>query len=137
MEKKEMEKFVMEYNLYGAKLQEMEQQLQAIEKFIVEIQTTSNALDELKDAKINQESLSPIGQGIFVKTKLGDNKEVMVEIGTKVVANKSIDEAKTLLDKKIMDLINLRKNLADQIEVIVIKMQQIEAGISGKNVHSP
>jgi len=132
-----MEKFVMEYNLYGAKLQEMEQQLQAIEKFIVEIQTTSNALDELKDAKINQESLSPIGQGIFVKTKLGDNKEVMVEIGTKVVANKSIDEAKTLLDKKIMDLINLRKNLADQIEVIVIKMQQIEAGISGKNVHSP
>jgi prefoldin alpha subunit len=129
MNNKEMEKAVMEFNLFGAKLQEMEQQLQAIEKFVLELQTTSSSLTELKETDISQETLSPIGQGIFVKSKLQDNKEVMVEIGAKVFAKKSIDEARILLDKKAMNFMALRERLAEQMEAVVNKMQKIEASL--------
>ncbi len=129
MNQKEMEKAVMEFNLFGAKLQEMEQQLQTIEKFILELQNTGNSLEELKEAKADQETLSPIGQGIFVKSKLQDNKEVMVEIGAKVFAKKSIDEARGLLDKKALNFVALREKLVEQMEAIVHKMQKIEANL--------
>ncbi len=129
MNNKEMEKAVMEFNLFGAKLQEMEQQLQAIEKFVLELQTTSSSLNELKETGISQETLSPIGQGIFVKSKLQDNKEVMVEIGAKVFAKKSVDEARALLDKKAMNFMALRERVAEQMEAVVHKMQKIEASL--------
>jgi len=129
MNNKEMEKAVMEFNIFGAKLQEMEQQFQAIEKFVLELQTTSSSLGELKETNANQETLSPIGQGIFVKSKLQDNKEVMVEIGAKVFAKKSIDEARALLDKKVLNFMALRERLAEQMEAVVRKMQKIEASL--------
>jgi prefoldin alpha subunit len=129
MNQKEMEKAVMEFNLFGAKLQEMEQQLQAIEKFILELQTTSSSLEELKGTDMNQETLSPIGQGIFVKSKLQDNKEVMMEIGAKVFAKKTVDEARVLLDKKALNFMALRERLSEQMEAVVHKMQKIESSL--------
>jgi prefoldin alpha subunit len=129
MNQKEMEKAVMEFNLFGAKLQEMEQQLQTIEKFILELQTTSKSLEELKEAKTDQETLAPIGQGIFVKSKLQDTKEVVVEIGAKVFAKKSIDESRALLDKKVLSFMALRERLVGQMEAVVHKMQKIEASL--------
>lgn len=123
---KEMEKAVMEFNLFNAKLQELEQQLQLIEKYVAELQATSSALQQLKETEKDKDMLAPVGQGIFVKSKLQDNKEVMVDIGAKVFANKSVDEARGIIDKKSVDFMALREKIGEQIEAVLCKMQEIE-----------
>jgi prefoldin alpha subunit len=121
----ETEKAIIEFNLFNAKLQELEQQLQVIEKYINELQITGQGLEELKNMS-NKEMLAPMGQGIFVKSKLQETKEVMVDIGSRVFAKKSIAEAQGIINKKLIDFMALREDIGEQIDAILTRMQELD-----------
>ena len=126
---KELERSILELNLMNNKLQEMEQQLQIIEKQIQEFQLTSIALQDLETSKIDNEVLSPIGQNIFVKSKLLDNKEVFVDIGSKVFAKKSVPEAQEIINKKFEDFVSVREKIAEQAQMLAQEMMGIQKNI--------
>lgn len=126
---KELEKSIFELNIMNAKLQEMEQQLQIIEKQINEFQMTSLALEDLETTEVNNELLSPIGQNIFVKSKLLDNKEVIIDLGSKVFAKKSIEEALEIVNKKFKDFVSIREKIAEQAQMLAQEMMTIQKNI--------
>lgn len=96
---------------------QIEQQLQAIEQQIIEMQLLKMNLDELKKADAKDEILASIGRNIFVKTSLKD-KELFVDIGAKTIVKKSADEAKEIIDKDISRMAETRNRILEEFDAI-------------------
>ena len=122
MEKNNQE-LLMKINLLQQQAEQFQQQLQAIEQNILELTTLNIDLDEIKGAK-GKEILSPIGRGIFVKSKL-DSENLNVDIGEGIFAKRNINETKEIVKSQIKKLEGLRENL-DQglLKIVVLKIIQ-------------
>ncbi len=129
MEKEDLEKNMMQLNVFGARLQEIEQQLQLINKHISELQLTSLALQELEETKQDTEMMAPIGQNIFVKAKVQETKKVMVDLGAKVFAEKTLEEAQKILNEKIEEFSQVKDQISEQAQVILNAIDQIEVKV--------
>ena len=126
MEKEEFNQNMMQLNLFGSKLQEIEQQLQLIDKHISELQVTGLALQELGGTKKDTDMLAPIGQNIFVKAKIQNIDTVIVDLGSKVFAEKSLEEAKEIINQKIDEFSDIKEKIAEQAQTVLNAIDQIE-----------
>ena len=113
MEKSQQE-LMMKLSMFEQQIQNLNQQLQAVEEGIVEMNSLSLALDELKD-KRGEEILSPLGRGIFTKTKL-ISENLIVDIGGKNFVKKSIPETKKIIGNQVKKLEEVKKDLESGVE---------------------
>ena len=113
MEKSQQE-LMMKLSMFEQQIQHLNQQLQAVEEGIVEMNSLSLALDELKDKK-GKEILSPLGRGIFTKTKL-ISENLIVDIGGKNFVKKSIPETKKIIGNQVKKLEEVKKDLESGVE---------------------
>lgn len=121
-----MEQKIAEINLLDARLKEIEQALELVERQISELQMCKSSIDELENLKKETETLAPIGAGIFVNARLKNTDEVLVDVGAKVICKKTFKEAKEIVEKKIDMAANLRARIADEAQGIVQSIMQIE-----------
>lgn len=125
-EKKEFEEKVIELNLLNSRMQELEQQMQVIEKQISELHTTYTALKELEETQTETEMFASIGQNVFVKSKLADNQEICMDVGAKTFVKKTVQEAKDIITKKTDEFIDIREKATKQIQFIAEQMLNLE-----------
>lgn len=116
MEKEKQQELIFKLSVFEQQAQQLQQQLQAVEQGIIEINSLSLGLDEIK-GKIGGEIFAPIGRGIFAKTKL-DSEELLVDVGGKNFVKKSIPETKKLIENQIKNLEDIRKDLENSIEEV-------------------
>jgi prefoldin alpha subunit len=113
MEKNQQE-IMFKLSMFEQQMQQIQQQLQAVEQGIVEMSNLNLGLEVLVGSK-DKEILAPIGRGIFVKTKLL-SEELTVDIGGKNFVKKSIPEAKEIIDKQIKKLDGVKNELNNNLE---------------------
>ena len=114
--------------------QQLQQQLVQIAEFVErlrqqqkEIETSIEALKELKETRINTEILAPIANGIFLKAELKDNAVLIVNIGAEVAAEKTIPEVVVLLEEqkeRIAGNISEAENVLEQLYAQGVKISQ-------------
>ena len=102
--------------MFEQQIQQLQQQLQAVEQGIVELGNLNFGLDELEGGK-GKEIMSPIGQGIFAKTKLL-SEDLIVDVGGKNFVKKTIPETKDLIENQIKKLDEIKKDLQNSINEI-------------------
>jgi len=120
MEKNQQE-LIFKLSMFEQQIQQLQQQLQAVEQGIVEISSLNIGLDELKDSK-GKEILAPIGRGIFAKTKLL-SEELTVDVGGGNFVKKSIPETKKIIEKQINKLEDVKKDLNSNLEKVSEELQ--------------
>lgn len=113
MEKSQQE-LMAKLGMFEQQIQHLNQQLQAVEEGIVEMNSLNFALDELK-GKEGKEILSPLGRGIFTKTKL-ISEDLVVDIGGKNFVKKSIPETKKIIGNQVKKLGEVKKDLESRVE---------------------
>ena len=111
------QELMFKLQMFEQQAQQIQQQLQAVEQAIAEMDSLNLGLDELVGSK-NKEIMAPIGRGIFVKTKLL-SEELTVDVGGKNFVKKSIPGAKKLIDMQIKKLAEVKKELEDNLEMLV------------------
>lgn len=100
--------------MFEQQIQQIQQQVQAVEQGIVEMNSLNFGLDELV-GKEGKEILAPIGRGIFVKSKLISEK-LTVDVGGKNFVKKTIPETKKIIEEQIKKLEDVKKDLNDNLE---------------------
>jgi len=115
MEKSQQE-LMAKLSMFEQQTQHLNQQLQAVSDGIIEMSSLNFALDELK-GKTGKEVLSPLGRGIFTKTKL-ISEDLIVDIGGKNFVKKSIPEAKEIIEDQMKKLEEVKKSLEAEIEKV-------------------
>lgn len=93
---------------------------------ISEFHAATSTIEGLKKAATGTTILIPIGGGSFIKAKVTDYENVIVNVGAKVSMEKSFDEAREALEIRIRELEKTRSNFYTQLqetESNVLKMQ--------------
>ena len=116
--KKEQTQQELLYNLgvFEQQIRQLQQQLQLIEKSILDLNSLDFGLDEIKGS-VGKEILAQLGRGIFAKTKL-ISEDLIVDIGEKTLVKKTIPETKKLIQEQIKKLEEIKKELQSNLEEI-------------------
>ena len=122
MEEKQQE-LIFKLSMFEQQIQQLQQQLQAIDQGIFEMDGLDHGLNELIGS-VDKEILASIGRGVFVKTKLL-SEDLIVDIGNKTFVKKSIPEAQELIREQIEKLNDVKKELEDNLEKIGEEMQRV------------
>lgn len=112
----------------------LQQQMQQLNNKINMIESTREGIDELIQ-KDDQEVITPIGDDVYVQSKIRNSKKMLVNVGSGVVVEKKPSEATNILgDRKDM-LIEARKKyqvqlqkLQKQYQNLVGQMQKMRQG---------
>ncbi len=126
---KDFQKSLFEMNLLQNELSSLDQQMQFIEKYIQDLNSLKNSIEELKNVKENQDFFSPLSQDIMLQAKITNTKELLVNMGGKVLVKKTIDETKDIVEEKISKTLELKEQIIQQIETILSEMDRIESQI--------
>jgi prefoldin alpha subunit len=117
------QELIFKFNLYEQQIQQLQQQLQAVEQAIVEASSLNFGLDDLKESK-DKEILASIGKGMFIKSKIISD-DLIVDIGGKNFVKKSIPKTQELIKEQIEKLERIKKELENQLEKISEELTQL------------
>lgn len=110
----EQQEIMFKLSMFEQQIQQLQQQLQAVEKGIVELDSLNLGLDEIV-GKEGKEIFASVGKGIFAKAKL-ISEELIVEIGNKTFVKKTIPETQKLVKEQIEKLEEVKKELNKNLE---------------------
>jgi len=113
---KEKEEILMKLSMFEQQIQQLQQQIEAVERGIVELTSLDIGLDEIVDGK-DKEIFASVGRSIFVRAKLISD-ELNVDIGQGNFVKKTIPETKELIEEQIGKLEDVKKELEHNLEKI-------------------
>ena len=115
--------FVYKLAIIEQQVQQLQQQLQAVEQGIIDLNSLNFELDELVGSK-EKDILSPIGRGIFTHTKLV-SEDLIVNVGKGCLVKKSISETKELIKRQIENLDKVRRELNENLDDVGVEFEKV------------
>lgn len=103
----------LELQMLNSQLQQLQQQIQTADAQSAEMAKIAVSVEDAKSIEKGQELLAPLGQGIFIKAKAEENKNVIMSVGADVVVEKSLDDA-----------LEVVKRQNDELNTIIFEMKQ-------------
>ncbi len=113
---KKVQQKYLELQLIDQQMKQVQKQVEAIERQVVELDEVLQSLDALATSKSGSEMFVPITSGIFLKARLEDNEKLAVNVGSNTVVSKDIPATKTMLAEQAMDMRKFQTELAEQFE---------------------
>ena len=126
MEKEKQGKIIA-YRAYGARVQELSKQAQTLSALLNENAAASTALDNLP----SQQTFFPLGSGVLVKAKVVDTQNVVVELGARTLAEKSVGDAKKLLEERRKQIEESIQKTNAEAQRLTAEMKKIEDELNG------
>tara|TARA_Y100000310_G_C20242843_1_gene605434 strand:+ start:145 stop:564 length:420 start_codon:yes stop_codon:yes gene_type:complete len=114
-----------------------QQQSQAIDEQFVELKMTERSIEEFKTLKEGDEMFIPLNNGIFAKATLKNNKDLLLNVGSKIAVNKKPDEAKELIRSQLVEMEKVKVKIQEELEKLMHQgtlLQKELQTIVGKNV---
>ena len=135
-DQQKLEQMINELNVYENQSKMLQQQIEAIQASLLEVDALESTLEDLKDKK-SVETLVPVGAGSFMNAEINNTDEVIMSVGAGVAITKSVEDAKETLssqkeelndslDKMLTNLQNISQivaQLSPQAEELMMKVQ--------------
>jgi len=121
--KQENQENIFKLAMFEQQIRQMQEQLQAIEQGMNELNILNLGLDELK-GKEEKEIFAPIGRGIFVKSKIL-SEELIVDVGNKKLVKKTIPETQKLISEQTKKLEEVKKEMIENMETISKEAEEL------------
>ena len=117
------QEFLYRLSVFEQHIKQLHQQLQLIEKNILDLNSLDFGIDEIKGS-VGKEILGQLGRGIFVKANI-TSEELIVDVGNKNFVKKSISDTKKIIKEQIEKLHEIEKELKDKLEEINEEMTEL------------
>ena len=121
---------MIKLGIFEQQIRQIQQQIEIIEKNIMEMNSLEIGLGEFKGAE-GREILAQVAKNIFVKTKL-ISEELMVNIGGGNLIKKGIEDTKKLIREQVKKLENLREELNFTLEKINDELTRTVMEVQGR-----
>ncbi len=113
---KNQQELMIKFQMFEQQIEHLNQQLEAVDSGILEMNSLNLDLDELK-GKTGKEILAPIGRGIFAKAKL-ESEELLVDIGNKNFVKRSVEETKEIIKEQVQKLEEVKNELTEELKKV-------------------
>ena len=110
------QELIFKLSMFEQQIQQINQQVQAVEEGIIELRSLKNGLGEIKNSN-GKEIMASIGKGIFIKAKIISD-ELNVDIGEKNFVKKSVSETQEIIESQIRKLEGVRIELDENLETL-------------------
>jgi len=108
------QEIIYKINFFEQQINNLNSQLEVIEKASVEMISLKENLGSLRDQK-NNEIFSHIGKGIYIKSKL-ISEDFLVDIGNKNFVKKNIGDTQLLIGEQIDKLKEVKKEINTNLD---------------------
>jgi prefoldin alpha subunit len=112
------EKYIL-YQLLQQNLESLREQLELVERQFIEIKTTEQVLNDLKNRKGSDDVLVPLGSGYYGNGKVMDLETVLVNLGANVMISKKLKAANVFLREREKELERVSKEIQEQMAKVV------------------
>ena len=109
--------------MFEQQIRQLQEQINAIENGIVELEALGFGLDEIKSPE-GKEIMTPVGRGIFVKSKIISN-DFIVDVGGKNLVTKSVSETQEMINEQVEKLKSVKGELETGLEEIGKEAERI------------
>ena len=136
MEKKNLRSKLLEFQLVENRLKVLESRRNLILSKIAEIERTIQCLNDVQKSG-ESEILLSIGSNVYVPGSLKKSEKILVELGAGVAVEKSVEGARSFLEKKLKilengiasienEMVNLSQRLNELGREIRKKVEKVE-----------
>ena len=122
-EQQAQQELLYRLSVFEQHIKQLHQQLQLIEKNILDLNSLDFGIDEIKGS-VGKEILGQLGRGIFVKANI-ISEDLIVDVGNKNFVKKSISDTKKIIKEQIKKLHEIEKELKDKLEEINEEMTEL------------
>ena len=120
----------MQLQMITNQLSQLQEQFRMIGNQLAELDIIQNSVDELQDIKKGSNILAPISNGIFVKSKLQENKNFIVNIGGGITVSKNQNQLREFLDKQSNEIKKVQTDLLTRIQSLNLQADYLKKEIS-------
>ena len=128
-QRKQLQSLAAEADVHQRRAQEMQNQMQALQMADVEVEKTTEALNNLKE---NKTTMFSLGAGMFVKGEMKDISKLLVNVGSNTLiemdaenALKFLGERKDEIDKGREELLKGMQALSNRLRAIDVEARSI------------
>jgi len=107
-------------------MRQLQQQIEAINQQSLELEAVTQSLDELKSVEKGSETNCMLTPGIFVKAKILDTEKVLLNVGGGTIVEKTIEQAKEILQSQSLELKALQDELTKKLDDFADKAKKLQ-----------
>ncbi|HLC86122.1 MAG TPA: prefoldin subunit alpha [Candidatus Nanoarchaeia archaeon] len=126
MNKEKLKEKYMEYQMMIQQVQQLHQNIENLEKHIHDISKLDENLDSISKVKPENETLMALGSGIFMKGILKDNKKLIMNVGSGVCVEKTVEEARETVKKQLNEVSILSQQMKEQANAVIEVVQELQ-----------
>ena len=123
----ELRKLSFEMRILQGEAEALQSRINMVNAVITDLTYANMALDGLEKHKEDAELLVPIGGSSYVKAKLQDPEMVLVGLGAGVSAEKTVQETKEIVKKRLEDLEKTRTSLRQRLAQVAQRIEEDRA----------
>jgi len=123
-DEEELRKLSLEIRLLEQTFEALQQRLNIINAVATDLSYANAALENLEKEKENAELLVPIGGTSYIKAKLDNPDRIIVGLGAGVSAEKTRQEAKEIIKKRLEDLQKTHQSIQQQYSQVAERITQ-------------
>ena len=107
-------------------IRQVQQQVEAINQQLLELEAVMQSLDELQKIDKNAEATCMFTPGIFVKAKITDTEKVLLNVGGGTIVEKTVDQAKDILQSQNAELRTLQDELTFKLDELTDNAKKLQ-----------
>ena len=124
-EKKAQEMY-MEFQALEQHIKQLQKQLEMVTHQLIELNSTSNSLDEFNKINAGKEIFVPLSSGIFAKASIKETSELIVNVGANVAVKKDVASTKKLIQNQMEEIKKIQRQMINELEKMTSHAAQIE-----------
>ena len=122
---RELQEKLMFYQLLQANMETMKEQAVLLQHKFVELESARQAVEDIQKAKQLNDTLIPLGSGIYMHGRITEGKKMLVDVGAGVLLNKDMESSLEVIEDKKKEIEAVLANMQDNMGKVVNKMNEI------------
>jgi len=111
-------------------VEEIRTRLQVVVTTSTELQTTRAAVEALSKTPEGTPLLVNLGGGVYGLARASDPTKILLDVGTGIVVEKTVDGSLELINKRLGDLEKARASLESQLSNILTRLDRSRGKLS-------
>lgn len=125
-----MQKLYLEFQMLEQQIKHLEKQSNTLKNHLLELISTTQSLEEIKNVEEKTEILVPISTGIYAKAELKDKNSFIVNVGANIAATKDLESTKKIISEQIKEISEVHENVAQELQRHLEKAASMEEEIN-------
>jgi prefoldin alpha subunit len=124
---KEMQERLLAYRMLENRLRGLSQQRELISSKVLEIQGTLAGIEDTMKSK--GDVIFSLGSAAYVKGNVKDRENIIVEVGAGIALEKSMDDAKATLEKRLKELESVFSKVQSEMSRMSSAMSELQSSL--------